>query len=202
VESTNIGTGDALLVVDVQNDFLPGGALAVSHGDEVIGPLNAGMARFARTGLPVYLSRDWHPRDHCSFANRGGPWPAHCIADTRGAAFPADLRIPALAVVVSKASSPDADAYSAFDGTDLADRLHERGVQRLFVGGLATDYCVKASALDALGLGFDVVVLEDAVRAVEVAAGDGARALAALRAQGAQVVTLEDTGIASGGHPQ
>ncbi len=202
MQSNDIGTGDALLVVDVQNDFLPGGALAVAGGDEVIGPLNLEMARFAGLGLPVYVSRDWHPREHCSFASRGGPWPTHCIADTHGAAFPAELRIPAQAVVVSKATRADADAYSAFEGTDLARLLRERGVGRLFVGGLATDYCVKASALDALGLGLDVVVLGDAVRAVDVSSGDGARSLAALRGHGAHVIGRDPTVRASAGHPQ
>lgn len=181
------GPGDALIVVDVQNDFLPGGALAVPEGDAVIGPLNRYMEEFARRGLPVFATRDWHPRDHCSFAAQGGPWPPHCVAETEGAAFAPDLRLPASAEIVSKALDAGADAYSGFQGTALAARLRELGVRRVFVGGLATDYCVRATVLDALAAGFEAVVLADAVRAVEVRAGDGARALEEVAARGARV---------------
>ncbi|RMF84962.1 MAG: nicotinamidase [Nitrospirae bacterium] len=184
--------GDALLVVDVQNDFLPGGALAVAGGDAVVAPLNRAIDRFARAGLPVVASRDHHPPDHCSFRNQGGPWPPHCVAGTPGADFAPDLALPEGAVVVSKATRKEADAYSAFDGTGLAERLHELGVRRLFVGGLATDYCVKASALDALAAGFQVVLLTDAIRAVEAAPGDGAAAIEAMQAAGARLATTEE----------
>src|SRR5512135_2793459 len=183
------GTGDALLVVDVQNDFLPGGALAVPHGDEVLPALNACAALFAASKLPVYASRDWHPANHCSFKAQGGPWPPHCMADTDGARFAADLRLPPDAVVISKADTPQRDAYSAFEGTDLDARLKAAGVRRLFAGGLATDYCVLKSVQDALALGYAVVLLADAVRAVEVQPGDGERALAEMRRLGAQFAT-------------
>lgn len=181
------GDHDALLVVDVQNDFLPGGALAVAHGDEVVAPLSGVMSAFERAGRPVYASRDWHPANHCSFKARGGPWPPHCVAGTRGAEFAAALALPASAAVVSKASTPDADAYSAFGGTDLAAQLRRKGVRRVIVGGLATDYCVLNTVLDARAAGFEVVVLTDAVRAVDVQPGDGARALDTMRKAGARL---------------
>lgn len=186
-QSLNPTTGDALLVVDVQNDFLPGGALPVPQGDAVIDPLNRYIAEFERRGLPILATRDWHPADHCSFAAHGGPWPPHCIAGTGGAGFAAGLRLPSSAQIVSKALGTDADAYSGFDGTDLATRLRALGVRRVFVGGLATDYCVRATVLDALAAGFEAVVLTDAVRAVEVQAGDGARALEEMAARGARL---------------
>ncbi|MCS6787354.1 MAG: nicotinamidase [Thiobacillaceae bacterium] len=182
------GPGDALIIVDVQNDFLPGGALAVPQGDAVIAPLNRWIGRFAAAGLPIVATRDWHPADHCSFRTRGGPWPPHCIAGTPGAAFAPQLALPDSALVVSKATAREAEAYSGFAGTDLAARLRALGVKRLYIGGLATDYCVKNTVLDALKEGFAVVLLREATRAVEVQPGDGARAIAAMQAAGAQVV--------------
>lgn len=177
--------GDALLVVDVQNDFLPGGALGVPEGDRVVPVLNRYIARFAEAGLPVIATRDWHPPGHCSFAERGGPWPPHCVAGTPGAAFAPGLALPPDAIVVSKAETPERDAYSGFQGTGLAGRLKEMGVERLFIGGLATDYCVLATVKDARSAGFAVVLLTDAVRAVNVKPGDGARAEAEMEAAGA-----------------
>ncbi len=175
--------GDGLLVVDVQNDFLPGGSLAVPDGGAVIPPLARAIAAFQEAGLPLFASRDHHPPDHCSFRSQGGPWPVHCVADTPGAAFAADLPLPPETVVVSKATTAERDAYSAFEATDLAQRLHAAGVERLFVGGLATEYCVRATVLDALAAGFAVVVLTEAVRAVDPEAG--ARALAEMARAGA-----------------
>jgi len=177
----------ALLIVDVQRDFLPGGALGVPDGDAVLAPL----ARLAREADLVVASRDWHPGDHCSFAERGGDWPAHCVQGTPGAEL--DARVTALRpdLLVSKGDRADREAYSAFDGTGLAEELRERGVERLLVGGLATDYCVRASALDALRAGFDVVVVEDAVRAVDVQPGDGERALAEVREAGGTVAASD-----------
>ncbi len=170
-------------MVDVQRDFLPGGALGVPDGDAVLAPL----ARLAREADLVVASRDWHPGDHCSFAERGGDWPAHCVQGTAGAEL--DARVTALQpdLVVSKGDRADREAYSAFDGTGLAEALRERGIERLLVGGLATDYCVRASALDALRAGFEVVVVADAVRAVDVEPGDGERALAEVREAGGTV---------------
>jgi nicotinamidase/pyrazinamidase len=184
--------GDALLIVDPQKDFCPGGSLAVPGGDEIVPVLNEWIEAAREAGCPIYVSRDWHPRRHASFRERGGPWPPHCVQDTPGAEFHPGLAIPSGAVVVSKGTDPDRDAYSAFDGTGLAARLREAGVRRLWVGGLATDYCVRASVLDALREGFEVSVVRDAVRAVDVRPGDGEQALREMQAAGAQVVGGED----------
>jgi nicotinamidase/pyrazinamidase len=185
---------DALMLVDIQNDFLPGGALAVPQGDRVIAPLNQYIGLFHDRGLPILATRDWHPEDHCSFQAQGGPWPPHCIAGTPGAEFPPDLELPEETVVISKATAPDLEAYSGFEGTDLARRLREAGVGRVFVGGLATDYCVQATVSDALQAGFDALVLTDAVRAVAVHPGDGQRALEAMRWAGAVLTDLGTLG--------
>jgi nicotinamidase/pyrazinamidase len=179
--------GDALVIVDVQRDFVPGGALAVRDGDAVVPVLSGCALAFAEAGLPIYASRDWHPADHCSFRAKGGPWPPHCVANTRGAEFADLLVLPPGTHVVSKGTRPDADAYSAFDHTNLAVPLGASGVRRLWVGGLATDYCVRASVLDALAAGFEVIVLTDAVRAVDVQRGDGARALDEMTRAGARL---------------
>lgn len=178
-------TGDALLIVDVQHDFLPGGSLAVPGGARVIPPLNRCLALFTDRGLPVLATRDWHPLDHCSFRAQGGPWPPHCVADSAGAAFPEALHLPSSTPVVSKGTHADAEAYSGFAGTDLERRLCEQDVRRLFVGGLATDYCVAQTVLDARRCGFDVVVLEDAIAAVNAHPGDGERAIERMKQQGA-----------------
>jgi nicotinamidase/pyrazinamidase len=185
------GPGDALLVVDVQNDFLPGGALGIADGDRVVPPLNRLLAAWRSRGMPVYLTRDWHPPGHCSFAARGGPWPVHCVAGTHGAEFSPLLDHAPADLVVSKATRLDRDAYSALDGTPLASELRSRGVRRIFIGGLATDYCVRATGLDARAAGLDVVVLTDAVCAVDVRPGDGARALAELAAAGAELASTD-----------
>lgn len=182
------GEGDALLVVDVQKDFLPGGALGVADGYAVVPVLNAWIERFANAGRPVVFTRDWHPPEHCSFEDQGGIWPDHCVVDSAGAAFADDLQVPGDAIIVSKAVRLDQEAYSGFEGTALSGILRERGVRRLYVGGLATDYCVKATVEDACRAGLEVVVIEDACRAVEVHPGDGARALAAMRSAGAELL--------------
>ena len=185
------GAGDALLVVDVQNDFLPGGSLAVDHGDQVIPVLNRYIEIFLKLGLPVTATRDWHPAGHCSFKKQGGIWPPHCIQETDGAAFAADLNLPVDAVVISKAVDESAEAYSGFQGTKLAEFLRSHNIQRVFVGGLATDYCVYETVKDALSEGFDVLVLEDAVRAVNVAPEDGAKAMSDMLTRGAHRIGLE-----------
>lgn len=184
-----ITDSDALILVDVQNDFLPGGALAVPGGDAVVEPLNRAAALFSARGRPVFATRDWHPSDHCSFRAQGGPWPPHCVAGTPGAAFAPGLRLPPATVIVSKATTAERDAYSGFQGTGLAERLREAGVTRVMVGGLATDYCVKATVTDALAAGFAVALLEDAIRAVEVQPGDGDAARRAMRDAGAVPAT-------------
>ena len=185
------GPGDALLVVDVQNDFMPGGALGVLRGDEILPPVNSLIDRWHEAGLPVLLSRDWHPPDHCSFADRGGPWPVHCVAGSPGAEFSPALHVLEPVTVVSKATRRDEEAYSAFHGTGLAQRLRSASIDRIFIAGLATDYCVGATTRDALGDGFEVAVLTDAVRAVDVRPGDGERALGEMAAAGAAMVTSD-----------
>ncbi len=187
-ETIRPGRGDALLVVDVQNDFLPGGSLAVPAGDAVIAPLNRVIEQFREAGLPIVATRDWHPPAYCSFQAQGGPWPPHCIAGSPGAAFAAGLRLPSDAVIIDKATAVDRDAYSGFEGTDLAARLRGAGVRRLFVGGLATDYCVLNTVRDALGEGLAVMLLGDAIRAVDVQPGDGDRAIAEMQSLGARLI--------------
>ena len=183
--------GDALLIVDVQNDFLPGGSLAVPRGDSVVPVLNRYLEIFAEQNLPVYATRDWHPPLHCSFRAQGGPWPPHCVAKTSGAAFAAALQLPPAAVIVSKATTVEHDAYSGFQDTDLDTMLHSARIRRLFVGGLATDYCVLNTVRDAIGLGYKVLLLGDAIRAVDVQPGDGLRAEEEMTGLGAQRITLE-----------
>jgi nicotinate phosphoribosyltransferase len=180
----SVSGGTALIAVDVQADFLPGGALAVRGGDAVVSELVA----LAGEVDVVVASRDLHPPGHSSFTDQGGPWPAHCVVGTPGAAL--HPQVDAIAdLVVSKGRDPGADAYSAFDGTDLAGLLRSRGVTRVVVGGLATDYCVRATALDSLGAGFETEVVEAAVRAVDFAAGDGDRALEEMRRAGVRVIS-------------
>jgi nicotinamidase/pyrazinamidase len=176
---------DALVIVDLQNDFLPGGALAVPHGDETVPVLNRWIEQAAAASLPVFATRDWHPENHCSFHARGGPWPPHCVQGSPGADFARALRLPASARVVSKGSDPDRDAYSGFQGTDLDTKLRALGVRRLLIGGLATDYCVLETVRDALARGYQVVLLRDGVRAVDVHAGDGRHAEQEMIARGA-----------------
>ena len=181
---------DALVLVDVQNDFCPGGALPVPDGDRVVPVLNA-LLRQGR--LLAVATRDWHPPDHCSFAAQGGPWPVHCVAGTRGADFhPALERSRIEHIITNKATARDEEAYSGFQGTDLAAFLRGRGIRRLVVGGLATDYCVKATALDARKEGFETFLLSDAIRAVDVQPGDGDRAIAEMRAAGVTPITSTD----------
>jgi len=184
--------GDALLLVDVQNDFLPGGSLAVPSGDETIPALNRYIELFRRNALPIYASRDWHPADHCSFRSEGGIWPPHCIAGSAGAAFSPELSLPSAAVVISKAVHRDTDAYSGFEGTDLEQRLRREGVTRLFIGGLATDYCVLNTVKDALSQGFDVLLLLDGIRAVNLKPDDGRRAIEEMTSLGARPVNWEE----------
>ena len=177
----------ALVVVDVQKDFCPGGSLAVERGDEVVAPLNRLIEEFLERGEPVYKSRDWHPAATKHFAAYGGTWPVHCVQNTRGAEFHEDLLDDPRIQIVSKGTG-DEDQYSAFDGTALADELRERGVTEVWVGGLATDYCVKNTVLDALGEGFKVRALTEAMRAISLRPGDDARAVEEMRRAGAEII--------------
>ena len=182
----------ALIVVDVQNDFCPGGTLAVPHGNEVVEPLNKQIDEFLRRGAPVYKSRDWHPATTKHFAVYGGTWPVHCVQNTEGAEFHPGLRDDPRIAVISKGLG-DTDCYSAFDETDLASQLYSQSIEEVVVGGLATDYCVKNTVLDALKHGFKVKALENAMRAVELQPGDGERAIEEMRAAGAEIVSTDNT---------
>jgi len=192
MSTLRLKSSDALVIVDVQNDFLPGGNLAVPSGDKVIPILNQYIDLFVARKFPVYATRDWHPDDHCSFKARGGTWPPHCIAGTSGANFAPDLNLPPNAIIVSKATSPERDAYSGFEQTRLAEDLRSRGIRRLFIGGLATDYCVLNTVRDALAHGFRVRLLRDAIRAINVSAGDEKVAIEEMVERGAQPIRLED----------
>lgn len=174
----------ALIVVDVQNDFCPGGALAVPDGDAVVEPIN----RLASSSSFVVATRDWHPPDHGSFADQGGPWPVHCVSGSAGAELHPGVDRGLIDLIVDKGQAADREGYSGFEGTGLEEVLRSRGVDAVEVAGLALDYCVRATALDAKRAGFDVVVHRGATRAVEVSPGDGERAVAELRTAGVQVV--------------
>jgi nicotinamidase-related amidase len=175
----------ALLIIDFQNDFTPGGALAVPDGDAIADRINA-LAASGDYDL-VVATRDWHPPDHGSFAERGGPWPVHCVQDSEGAELHPALDRSRVDTIIDKGQDPGTEGYSGFEGTDLADLLRERGIGAVTVVGLATDYCVKNTALDALRHGFQVTVDSSAVRGVEVQDGDSERALAEVRAAGGAV---------------
>jgi nicotinamidase/pyrazinamidase len=173
---------EALIVVDVQNDFCPGGALAVPEGDQIIDAVNSLAA-----GAPlVVATRDWHPPDHGSFAEQGGTWPVHCVRDTPGAQLHPDLRA-RIDAIIDKGQAREREGYSGFEETSLERLLRERGVETVHVVGLALDYCVKATALDAHEAGFGVIVHREATRAVNVDPGDGERAVEELRAAGVEV---------------
>ena len=179
---------DALIVVDAQNDFLPGGALAVEKGNRIFDPINRIMPLFPY----VVATRDWHPREHPHFEEHGGPWPYHCIAGTAGAEFSPKLDLHEIDEVLSKGMHPHSHGYSAFDATSLDERLNERDVRRVFVCGLATDYCVKATALEAAQHGFETVVLTDAIAPVNVKCTDEADALREMAAHGVRFATTEE----------
>jgi nicotinamidase/pyrazinamidase len=184
-----LASGDALIVVDVQNDFCPGGALPIEDGDKVVPVLNRWIAAAVARQVPVYASRDWHPVGHMSFKERGGPWPPHCIQDSDGARLRADLELPASAVMVTKGVRFDHDQNSAFDQTGLAAQLRADGVKRLWVGGLAEDVCVLATVLDGRKEGFEVALIADGTRPVTADGGDKARDR--MRRAGARIVTTE-----------
>jgi len=183
----------ALILVDIQNDFCPGGALAVAEGDQTVGVVNKLMPHFDL----VISTQDWHPANHISFAGRGGPWPPHCVQGTFGAELHSQLIKDKISNYFRKAATADKDAYSEFEGTDergrsLNDVLKQLGVNKLYVAGLATDYCVKATVLDALKLGYKVYPITDGMRAVNVNPDDGDRALAEMSQQGAHLITSDE----------
>jgi len=184
----NRGKKKALIVVDVQNDFCPGGSLPVADGDQVVAPLNNLIREFLDRGGPVYKTRDWHPEQTKHFAAYGGTWPVHCVQGTRGAEFHPDLSDDPRITIISKGIDESADGYSGFDGTNLAALLLDENVEEVWVGGLATDYCVKHTVLDGLKAGFDVKALADAMRAVNRNPDDGANAIEEMRNAGAEII--------------
>ena len=182
----------ALIVVDVQNDFCPGGSLAVAEGNEVVGPLNTLMKEFLDRGEPVYKTRDWHPEKTQHFAAYGGTWPVHCVQNSRGAEFHPNLLDDPRVTVISKGFDERADGYSGFDGTELAQLLRDEGVEEIWVGGLATDYCVKQTVVDGVRNGFKVKALADAMRPVNVTPDDGKEAVDEMKEAGAEIVGDEN----------
>lgn len=187
VDRVLVDEHDALIVTDPQNDFCPGGSLAVPEGDAIFEIVNQAIPKFRH----VLATQDWHPPEHRFFQEFGGPWPYHCLQGTRGAEFHPRLNAAAIQEIVKKGMDLNLDGYSGFAGTDLAERLRRRGVSRVFVCGLATDYCVKATAIEAIENGFESYVLTDAIRPVEVQPGDGERALQEMRAAGVHLITSE-----------
>lgn len=187
-----INSDDALIITDVQIDFLPGGPLPVPEGDQVIPVLNEYARIFKKAKAKIFVTRDWHPPNHVSFKSQGGPWPPHCVQHSEGARFHPDLKLPENTMIISKATDPAKESYSGFDGTEMASKLKSAGVARVFVGGLATDYCVLNTVLDARKLGFETVLLADATRGINVKPGDVQKAIDEMVAKGAELVTLAD----------
>jgi len=187
----------ALLIVDVQNDFCPKGRLAVPEGDKVVGVLNKYIKIFSKNKLPIFASRDWHPKITKHFKDFGGLWPKHCIANSKGAEFHPKLRLPKEAIIISKGTVPEEDAYSVFQGFDqngqeFLNLLKILGINELYVGGLATDYCVKLTVLDALKFGFKVRLLVDVIKGVDLKKGDSERAIGEMAKNGAKRLTLKE----------
>jgi nicotinamidase/pyrazinamidase len=187
---TSLQKSDALLVIDIQNDFLPGGNLGVPEGDQIVPVVNTYISYFKNTGLPVFASRDYHPTNHCSFIEQGGSWPSHCVANTEGADFAAELDLPKNVTIVSKAIAQDRDAYSALEGTALKDELNRLQIKRVFACGLATDYCVLSSVLDLRCNGFEVMLLVDAIKGVNLQPDDSDKAITNMVQAGAVQLTL------------
>jgi nicotinamidase/pyrazinamidase len=176
---------DALIVTDIQNDFCPGGSLGVPGGDRIAARMTEVAGAFHERGARVFATQDWHPAGHSSFAEKGGPWPAHCVQGSSGADFHPNLKLPIGTVVIRKGSNPEVDAYSGFLDSDLRERLEEAAIERVFVGGIATEYCVLNTVLDASRYGFEVFVLRDVSAAINVNAGDEDEAYAQMSAAGA-----------------
>tara|TARA_B100000963_G_scaffold145790_1_gene127008 strand:- start:256 stop:999 length:744 start_codon:yes stop_codon:yes gene_type:complete len=178
---------DALIIVDVQNDFLPGGSLGVVDGNAVIPVINSCIEMASANQLPMYATRDWHPIDHCSFVENGGTWPIHCVAGSEGAEFSKELKLPNNIEIIDKGTNRDKEAYSGFQGTDLSERLNKKSVNRVIVGGIATDYCVLNTVNDALDNNFEVILLTQAIRAVNLNPDDGEKAIKSMVNKGAKI---------------
>ena len=183
---------DALIITDIQIDFLPGGALPVPEANKIIPVINSYIRHFKTAQAQIIASRDWHSANHISFKTQGGPWPPHCVQDTAGARFSSELKLPPNSLIISKATNPNHEAYSAFDRTNLTDELSKRKVKRLFVSGLATDYCVLNTVLDGCRLDFKTIVLMDATMGINVKSGDVERAVESMQKKGATLATETD----------
>ncbi len=188
----NPTVSDALLITDIQIDFLPGGALPVENGDRILPIIRDYIKIFESRKAHIIASRDWHPSNHISFKAQGGPWPPHCVENTTGAQFSPDLKLPENTIIISKATESDKEAYSAFDGTNLALQLQQLGIKRLFVAGFATDYCIVNTVLDASKLGFEVIVLMDATLGINLKSGDVDQAIESMQNSGAGQATELD----------
>jgi len=178
----------ALVIVDVQNDFMPTGTLPVPDADKIVPVLNKYIDMFVSNKLQIFATRDWHPPNHISFKQRGGIWPMHCVKDTMGAEFHNDLKIPRSTTIISKGTEADKEAYSGFEGTDLAKKLEQNSIKRVLIGGVATDYCVKNTALDAIKFGLDVVLLEDAVKGIK----NGNDAIKEMGSKGVKMASINE----------
>jgi nicotinamidase-related amidase len=187
-----ISKKDSLIIVDVQKDFCPGGALPVPEGDRIIPTLNKYINTFRRAKAKIFATRDWHPPNHMSFKPFGGMWPSHCVQNTEGAESHPDLKLPEEATIISKATNPRKESYSGFDGTELEAELRKEDITRVFVGGLATDYCVKNTVLDALRLGFETVLLDDAAKGINRNPRDSAEALEEMTRKGATTTRFSE----------
>ena len=192
-----VGRKDALIIVDVQKDFCPGGALPVPEGDKIIPNLNKYVEIFRKNGGKIYATRDWHPENHISFKEYGGLWPKHCVQGTEGAEFHPNLKLPEDAVIISKGTDPLREAYSGFEGTDLKKKLKQEGIVRVFVGGLATEYCVKNTVLDAIKFGFETVLLMDAIKGIDLKPSNSRKAIDEMVKKGVKTVKLENFEIES-----
>lgn len=184
-------TGDALVAVDIQNDFFSQGSLPVPQAEEVVPVINRYIELFQSKALPIFTTRDWHPHNHSSFQEQGGPWPVHCVAGSKGAEFHKGFNLPASGVIISAATTVAKDAYSGFEGTDLNKQMQSEGIGRLFIGGLATDYCVLNTVKDAIKHGYTVFLLEDAIRAVNVKPDDGEKAVEEMLRLGALPIEFD-----------
>ncbi len=183
---------DALIIVDVQNDFCPGGSLAVEGGDLVAPTLSVVATRFRIKGARIFATQDWHPEGHSSFKDHGGPWPPHCVQGSHGAELHKDLRLPVGTSIVRKGADKSVDAYSGFLDSNLEEQLRRTDIKRLFIGGLATDYCVLNTVLDARARDFEVHLIEDAIAAVNAEPGDGEKAIEKMKESGAMTTTVEE----------
>ena len=183
---------DALIIVDVQNDFCPGGSLAVEGGDEVATALSSLALQFRIKGARIFATQDWHPEGHSSFKDQGGPWPPHCVEATHGAEFHPNLQLPIGTSIVRKGNDKNVDAYSGFLDSNLEEQLRRSGIERVFVGGLATDYCVLNTVLDAHSLGFETYLIEDGIAAVNVEPDDGEKAIQKMKDAGAKPTTIDE----------